>query len=100
MQVSFASSELAALCNSEAALTVRWGPHAARSVGRRLFDLSAASASTISLIPGATVTSHGDGETAVTFSSEIVIHGVLATTPTTTDHILISSLDVHGSDHK
>ena len=100
MQVSFGSSELAVLCNSEAALARQWGLRLARTVGCRLFDLSAVSASTIGLIPGAAVTSHGDGAITITFSDEIVVRGVIAATTTTTDHILISSLDVHGSDPK
>lgn len=98
MQVSFTSSELAALCNSEAALARQWGLRVARTVGCRLFDLLAVSASTIGLIPGATVTSHGGGAITIIFFEEIVVRGVIATTATTTDHILISSLDVHGSE--
>lgn len=99
MDVSFASSELAALCNSEARLVARWGHAAARLVQRRLFDLAAASASTVDLVPGAAVTSAASGATMIVFSNTIVVHGVITATGPTTDHILISSLEVHGSEH-
>jgi hypothetical protein len=98
MRVSFAESRLAALCNSEAALAERWGRPVARRVCRRLLDLSAASASTINLIPGALVNSRSNGETTITFSDEILIRGVISPRQTVTDHILITSLDVHGGD--
>ena len=98
MLVSFAGSELAALCNSEAALTQRWGHSTAAKIGRRLLDLSAATSSSVDRIPGARVTSLGDGVTAITFSDEFSVRGSMSPRPGAPDHILITSLEVHGSD--
>ena len=98
MLMSFASSELAALCNSEVALTERWGPTLAAKIGRRLLDLSAIAAASINLIPGARVVSLNDGVAAINFSNEFSIRGILTTRRGASDHILITSLEVHGSD--
>jgi hypothetical protein len=107
MEVSFASSELAALCNCEARLTQRWGSDTANVICRRLFDLAAVTATTLSHIPGATIQGDADtDETAITFSNGIVIRGVITPsnghrgTRPPTDHIMIVSIDVQGRDRK
>lgn len=99
MLVSFASSELAALCNSRSALARRWGDPLADVIGRRLLDLSAMTASSIELIPGARMSPLDDGAASVDFHGEFSIEGVVRHHPDGSDHILITSLEVHGSDH-
>lgn len=98
MQLAFASSALAALCNSEAAMTARWGAPAAAKVGRRLLDLAAVPSGAIGVIPGAAVKADGSGEVAITFHEEIRIRGVITAQVAAPDRILITSLDVHEGD--
>ena len=98
MQVVFATAGLAALCNSEAALTARWGAPTAAKVGRRLLDLAAAPSGAISVIPGAAVEANDSGEVAITFHKEIRIRGVITPQAAAPDRILITSLDVHEGD--
>jgi hypothetical protein len=105
--VSFASAALAALCNSQERLSRRWGPDTAEAVGRRLFDLAAATAATLDRIPEARVVVDSAGESTITFANKIVVRGVInpskhegRETRTDADHILITSLDIHGSDRR
>lgn len=98
MLVSFGSAELAALCNSETALAQRWGRSLAAKIGQRLLDLSAITAVSIDLIPGTRMTPLDDGAAAIDFSGEFSIRGVVRPRPGASDHILITSLEVHGSD--
>ncbi|MBY3792865.1 hypothetical protein HQP42_10700 [Rhodococcus fascians] len=99
MELNFASAELAALCNSRSALAQRWGMPAAAKVCRRLFDMSAITTATVDLIPDAKITSLDDGVVTIDFSGEFSIRGVLRAQPGASGHILITSLEVHGSDH-
>ena len=101
MDVSFGSAALATLCSSEGRLAQRWGPDVAKIVGRRLFDLTAATAASLDHLPGARVTDSGANEITITFGESIVIHGVLNSEGAgehralaDVDHIVITSLDV------
>lgn len=103
MDVTFSSSALAALCNSERHLAQRWGPEVGRTVARRLLDLSAAEAATLGRLPGARVSTNGTGETSVAFGDDIVVRGVISHSEdgaggarADADCMLITSLDVCG----
>jgi hypothetical protein len=105
MDVAFSSAPLAALCSSGRRLSERWGPSLGRTIARRLLDLAAADAATLDRLPGATVSTNGTGEITIHFSADIVIRGIISTpradggaTWADDDHILITDLDVHGSD--
>lgn len=107
MDVSFSSAALAELCNSEHRLAQRWGQQAGRMVARRLLDLAAADAATVCRLPEADVSTNGTGETTITFGREIVIRGVISNLDdadrprrANADHILITTLHVHGSEHR
>jgi hypothetical protein len=105
MDVTFATAELAALCNSEQRLTKRWGPEAGRLVARRLLDLAAVHAPAVGRLPGASIRMGEEDEAAViTFGGDIVIRGVITAAregPTGTrgsaERIVITSVDVHES---
>ncbi|PZS37529.1 MAG: hypothetical protein DLM62_18695 [Pseudonocardiales bacterium] len=107
MDLTFSSAALAAVCNSERRLTQRWGLEVGRAVARRLLDLAATDAAALDRLPGARVSINGTGETAVTFGEAIVIRGVISISTDGTcaprsdaDHMVITSLDVHGSDQR
>jgi hypothetical protein len=107
MIVSFATSALTALCNSGDALSRRWGPDVATRIGRRLYDLAAATADTITHIPDTSITVDDIGDATITFGGMVVVHGIIERgrsadpkTATEGDHILITSLDVHESDRR
>jgi hypothetical protein len=97
MNVSFDSAGLSALCGSERRMADRWGPAMGRTVGRRLLDLQAATASTIGLIPTAAVVTDSRGETTITFGEVLVVRGIITVAggaATDSDHLLISSVDI------
>jgi len=107
MDVTFDSAALAALCNSEERLSQRWGPDIGKTVGRRLFDLAASTAANLDRIPEAKISVNGTGETTIIFSKRIVIRGVINPSQARTrasradaDCIVITSLDVQGSDRR
>jgi hypothetical protein len=107
MDMTFSSAALAALCNSERRLTQRWGPEIGRAVARRLLDLAATDAAALDRLPGARIITNGTGETTVTFGEMIVIRGVISNSTNGTrapqsdaDHMVITSLDVQGSDQR
>jgi hypothetical protein len=107
MDVTFGSAALAALCNSGERLAQRWGPAMGGIVGRRLLDLAAATAGTIDRIPDVKIAISETGETTLTFAELIVVRGIIGSSKerargrwTDTDHIMITSLDVHGSDRR
>jgi hypothetical protein len=107
MDVTFSSAALAVLCNSERRLTQRWGPEIGRAVARRLLDLAATDAAALDRLPGARIITNGTGETTVTFGETIVIRGVISSSTNGTrarqpdaDLMVITSLDVHGSDQR
>lgn len=107
MNVTFSSAALAALCSSVRRLARRWGPEVGRAVARRLLDLAAADVATLERLPGARVGINGTGKTTVTFGDEIVIRGVISNSRDGTrtdrmdaDHMVITSLDVHGRDQR
>jgi hypothetical protein len=105
MDVTFATADLAALCNSEQRLTARWGPETGRVVGRRLLDLASVQASAIGRLPGARILAGVTGEAAtITFGDEIVIRGVISDpdegapgTRVADGRIVITSVYVHES---
>lgn len=105
MDVTFATADLAALCNSEQRLTARWGPEAGRVVARRLLDLAAVPTSAIGKLPGARMLASAAAEAAtITFGDDIVIRGVISApdegapgTQAAADRIVITSVDVHES---
>jgi hypothetical protein len=78
MDLSFGSEGLAALYSSERRMAEQWGPTMGRTVGRRLLDLGAVTAATISRIPTAVVATDGKGETTITFEDVIVMRGVIS----------------------
>ncbi len=100
MDVSFASKGLAALCSSEQRMAERWGPTMGRTVGRRLLDLAAVTAATISRIPTAVVATDGKGDTTITFQDVIVMHGFISSGGTTgrgaadPDQFVIQSIEM------
>jgi hypothetical protein len=105
VDVTFGSAALAALCNSEERLAQRWGLDIGKTVGRRLFDLAASTPSALDRIPEAKISVNGLGETTITFSERIVIRGIINpaharthTLRSDADCIVITSLDVQGSD--
>ena len=105
LTMSFNDAALAALCNSERRLIQRWGARTGRTVGRHLLELAAVDATTVDRLPGASVSLDGNGNLTVTFHDSLVICGVVTKSyarPSRTqrngDHILITSLSVHGSD--
>jgi len=107
MNVTFSTAALAALCNSERRLTQEWGPEVGRRVARRLLDLAAADAATLERLPWATVSTNGSGEVVVEFGDEIVVRGVIANSGdgtrsarTDDDRVVITNLDVHGSNQR
>jgi hypothetical protein len=105
MNVTFASADLAALCNSEQRLTERWGPDTGRLVARRLLDLAAVQASAVGRLPGASIQIDEAGAAAtIHFGGEIEIRGVIkamgrgqSETRRGADRIVITSVDVHES---
>jgi hypothetical protein len=101
MDVTFGSAALASLCSSQGRLAQRWDPDLAKIVGRRLFDLTAATAASLERIPGARVTDSGAGEITITFAETIIIHGLLnpeearvGGPQADVDHLVITSLEV------
>jgi hypothetical protein len=105
MIVSFASPQLAALLNSRDAMSRRWGPDLAATIGRCLFDLSAATADTVGHLPNCIVAVEDKAEVTITFAASVIIHGVVEraspTDPGTAsdeDHILITRLKIYESD--
>jgi hypothetical protein len=107
MIVSFGSAELAALLNSRGALSQRWGPGLAATIGRRLFDLSAATADSLEHLPNCTVDVEGNGEVTITLAAAVVVRGVLERAPVTgprtasgEDHIVITRLNIYESDRR
>ena len=107
MIVSFGSAQLAALLNSRDALSQRWGPDMAATIGRRLFDLSAATADTVEHLPNCMVAVEDNGEVTITFAASVVIQGELERAPATDprtasdeDHMLITSLKIYESDRR
>ena len=105
MDVTFSTAALAALCNSERHLTDRWGPETGRAVARRLLDMAAADTAALDRLPGAKISVNGVGEITVAFGQAIVIRGILnpsanGTRPGGGGGIVITSLDVHGSEQR
>lgn len=107
MNVTFNDAALAALCSSERRLTQRWGSEVGRTVARRLLDLAAVNAATIDRLPGARVNKDGSGETVVTFGDAIVVRGIISNATDDSrgpradaDHMMITRLDVHGSEQR
>lgn len=106
MDLTFDSGAFAELCNSERHLTQRWGPDLGRLVARRLLDLAAVDQAAVGRLPGARVSSAND-EIVITFQDTIVIRGVISNstdgcgaTGLDTDCIVITDLDVLGSDQR
>lgn len=99
MDVRFSSAALAALCNSGRGLADRWGDEVGRTVGRRLVELSAADADTLSRLPGASVHHNGTGETVIDFGA-VTIRGQISADGASGDRIVISSVDVQGGAHR
>ena len=107
MIVSFGSAELAALLNSRDALSQRWGPGLAATIGRRLFDLSAATTDSLEHLPNCTVDIEGNGEVTITFAAAVVVRGVRERAPATDSrtafdegHIVITRLNIYESDRR
>ncbi len=105
MDLTFGSSALAGLCNSERRLVERWGADLGRLVARRLLDLSAVDAAAILRLPGARMVS-ANGQTVITFHGIILVRGVInsingsgAAIPGA-DSMVITDLDVLGSDQR
>jgi hypothetical protein len=101
MDVSFETADLAALCNSERRMAKRWGSEMGRTVGRRLLDVAASTATTLDRIPTARVNANGTGETTVMFAEAIVVRGHIVSsagsadhTTTDTDSFVIASVEV------
>src|SRR5437899_1036198 len=68
-------------------------------------DLAGADASSLDQLPEAAVTTRKTGDTTITFSDVIVIRGVISSSKgrsragwADADRLVITSLDVHGSD--
>lgn len=97
MEVTFSSPALAALCNSEHHLAVRWGPSTGRAVGRRLLELSACDAEAVCRLPRASVTLDGDGVTVIDFDGKIEVRGLLSEDCDGGDLFVITRLAVHVS---
>lgn len=99
MNVAFARSALAVLCNSERRLAERWGPAAGRTVARRLLELVAVDAAALDRLPRASVSTNGKGETVIEFGDEVVVRGVItASDGAAPERILITGVDVHGGE--
>lgn len=103
MDVSFDTGDLALLCNSERRLVERWGGDMGRTIGRRLLDVAASTASTLDRIPTARVAADGAGETIITFADAIVVRGRVEPstdsadyTAADTDRFVIASVEVQG----
>jgi hypothetical protein len=101
--VSFASPDLAKLCNSREHLARLWGADIADAVGRRLCDLAAADAATLEQLPGVAVELATGGRITLTVAHRIVLQGRLHTVAPTAhqadvEHILIDSVAIYGSD--
>ena len=100
MDLSFDSAGLAALCSSELRMAERWGPIMGRTVGRRLLDLGAVTAATMTRIPTAAVAMDGKGKTTITFEDVIVVRGVISSSSATgratadPDQFVISSVEI------
>jgi len=101
MEVSFETADLAVLCNSQRRMAERWGPKTSRTVGRRLIDLAASTATTIERIPDASIETRSDGKTTITFADAVVVRGVLQAsaprvdkTAADADCFVISSVEV------
>ena len=96
MNVTFSTSALAALCNSERRLAKRWGNDVGRTVGRRLYELGAANLDNLHRIPRASVTLDEDGEATIDFGAEIIVRGRLTPGEIGEDSIMITSIEVRG----
>jgi len=98
MDLGFGSTGLATLCNAERLMIERWGPDTGRTVGKRLLDLSAATAGTIGQIPTATVLRDDDGAMTITFDDAITMSGQLTSggdgAPADADQFVISRIRV------
>lgn len=109
MIVSFGSVRLATLLNSRDALARRCGHDLAATIGRRLYDLCAATVDTLPHIPNSTITIGDSGEVMMTITGggSVVLRGSLKRdpitdlkTPSDGDHILITSLEIDESDYR
>ena len=107
MELSFGSAALAALCNSERRMADRWGSEMSRTVGRRLLDLAASTATTVGRIPAASVATDNEGATTITFADAIVVRGVIHSSgvradkaASEADRFVISSVDVQERDSR
>jgi len=100
MDVTFGSAALAALCNSERRLADRWGADTGRTVGRRLYELRSAEVRNLNWLPRASVIVDGDGETVIDFDGEVTVRGRISTNGKRGDRIVITSLEVQGSEHR
>lgn len=103
MEVSFASAELARLCNSQARLQQRWGHDGGRLVARRLAELAAADAIAVRQLPRAQVSEGSAGKTIIAFAGDIVFDALVFEDPesvssktTRQTRLLITGLDVRG----
>lgn len=93
MDVTFASTALAALCNSERLLAKRWGPEVGRTVGRRLLELAAADSAALVRLPRVSLSTNGNGETIIAFG-DVVVRGQIMAAGGAAERILITDLDV------
>ena len=79
-------------------------PQTGRAVARRLLDVAAADTAALDRLPGAKISVNGVGEITVTFGQAIVIRGILNPSANGTrpgdGGIVITSLDVHGSEQR
>jgi len=106
MDVTFRSAELARLCNSGELLTQRWGATVGCIVARRLCDLAAIDAEALDRLPGTRVGTLGSGQTELSCGRDVVIRGVVTPAPrptassTETDQIVITSVDVEGTEDR
>jgi hypothetical protein len=104
VEVSFASAELATLCNSRTRLQRRWGPDGGRLVARRLAELAAADADALGQLPRAQVSEGSAGETIIIFGGgEVVFRAVVLDDPAPAHpqtnrqtRLLITGLDARG----
>src|SRR5581483_6400094 len=101
MKVTFSSTALAALCNSELHLAERWGAEAGRAIGRRLLDLAAIDFDHLEDLPDVDVSSDGAREVMISFvpiviEAEIIVGKSAGRPPADGDCIVITRLAVLG----
>lgn len=100
MDVAFASTELALLCNSGVLLAQRLGPQLGRTVARRLCDLAAIDARALERLPDTRVERDGGGVVQLSIADSVTVRGVLPRSGgagADSDVFLITSLHVEGA---